>query len=430
MTRGNTALVFPSPFRVSNVGISRSMPMKWISFSLPVPIIVVVCLTMPATCFMQACRPTTASAQEIGKVKPLRPDTLTGISLTDNLSSERPMILVENSNVPWFSATAAMPGSTNSTGPALTFGSQAVLDRCWTADELRGKSENPAKGTVHGGQGPSSPPRLLPLCSPGLLRPELHGSIRAVEVPADKGKPVALTFDLCEANGEKSGYDADIVNILRTHRVKATFFVGGKWMRSHPDRTQQLMADPLFEIGNHSWSHANFSQLSEDQIEREVLWTQAQYEALREELQTRNCALEAGQAEVEKIPRVPELFRFPYGACTSVAQRVVTKCGLPAIQWSIVTGDAASFQTAAGIVRIVQQQIRPGAIIIAHANGRGHGTAAALERLIPELRQNGYQFVTVSELLASGKVIRASECYENRPHDNRRYNLRSTRRKP
>jgi peptidoglycan-N-acetylglucosamine deacetylase len=201
-------------------------------------------------------------------------------------------------------------------------------------------------------------------------------------------------------------------------------------MRSHPDRTQQLMADPLFEIGNHSWSHANFAHLSEDQLEREVLWTQAQYEALREELQTRSCALETGQVEMEKIPRVPELFRFPYGACTSAALRVVTKCGLPAIQWSIVTGDAATFQTAAGIVRIVQQQIRPGAIIIAHANGRGHGTAAALERLIPELRKNGYQFVTVSELLAAGKVIRASECYENRPHDNRRYNLKNTRRKP
>jgi peptidoglycan-N-acetylglucosamine deacetylase len=404
--------------------------MKWISFTLPVPIIVVVCLAMPATGFMQAFRPTTASAQENGQVKPPPPDTLPGISLTDNPSSERPMILVENSNAPWFSATAAMAASTNSAMPALTFGSQAVLDRCWTADELRGKSEIPAKGTVPGGQGPSSPRRLLPLCSPGLLRPELHGSIRAVEVPADKGKPVAFTFDLCEANGETSGYDADIINILRTHKVKATFFAGGKWMRSHPDRTQQLMADPLFEIGNHSWSHTNFAHLSEDQIDREVLWAQAQYEALREELQTRNCALEAGRAEMEKIPRVPELFRFPYGACTSVALRVVTKCGLPAIQWSIVTGDAATFQTAAGIVRIVQQQIRPGAIIIAHANGRGHGTAAALERLIPELRKNGYQFVTVSELLASGKVIRASECYENRPHDNRRYNLKSTRRKP
>jgi peptidoglycan/xylan/chitin deacetylase (PgdA/CDA1 family) len=142
----------------------------------------------------------------------------------------------------------------------------------------------------------------------------------------------------------------------------------------------------------------------------------------------KECAQGTGSNEMDKISRSPRLFRFPYGTCSSAALRLVNQCGLAAIQWSVVTGDAAKSQTAANIARIVLQQARPGAIVIAHANGRGHGTAAAMAQIIPGLRANGYRFVTVSELLASGKPISVAECYENRPHDNRRYD-RKPRRK-
>ena len=109
------------------------------------------------------------------------------------------------------------------------------------------------------------------------LNPELQNSIRRVE-PLDGIKVIALTFDLCESAKEKSGYDADIVNYLRENSVKATFFAGGKWMLSHPDKTMQLIADPLFEIGNHSWSHANFRMIDSDRMDAQILWTQVQYD--------------------------------------------------------------------------------------------------------------------------------------------------------
>jgi peptidoglycan/xylan/chitin deacetylase (PgdA/CDA1 family) len=325
--------------------------------------------------------------------------------------------------------TAAATDQAPATAASLIdFGSQVISERCWTPEELLGKPEDhPVRKQRPTGVA-ASPLPAGPLNRPAPLPPEWYNSIRAVEMPSNGAKLIALTFDLCESNGEISGYDHEIVNTLRTHQIKATFFAGGKWMRSHPDKTQQLMADPLFEIGNHSWSHAHFALISEAEMEREILSTQAQYEVLREDLQSKKCVREVAPAEMEKIPPIPRLFRFPYGTCNPAALGAVNRCGLAAIQWSVVTGDAARSQTAANIVRVVLQQVRPGAIIIAHANGRGRGTAAALTRIIPELRNRGYKFATVSELLASGKAIGVSECYENKSHDNRRYDLKSARK--
>ena len=47
---------------------------------------------------------------------------------------------------------------------------------------------------------------------------------------------IALTFDLCETDGSVAGYDGRIVDLLRAEGVKATFFAGGKWMETHPER--------------------------------------------------------------------------------------------------------------------------------------------------------------------------------------------------
>ena len=231
--------------------------------------------------------------------------------------------------------------------------------------------------------------------------------------PSDGRKVVALTFDLCEAAREISGYDREVVNYLRLNGVKATFFAGGKWMRSHPEKTLQIMADPLFEVGNHSWSHRDFRTLTPEQMEQQILWTQAQYELLWEELHSRPCAQHLDPVAMETIPRVPLLFRFPYGACSAEALQILARNGLAVIQWDIVTGDPARTQTPEGIARIVLQKTRPGSIIVCHANGRGHGTARALPLFVPRLRSMGYEFVTVSELLAGGAPVSTAQCDES-----------------
>jgi peptidoglycan/xylan/chitin deacetylase (PgdA/CDA1 family) len=243
-------------------------------------------------------------------------------------------------------------------------------------------------------------------------------------VPNGGEKLVALTFDLCEKATEVTGYDAELVNLLRAQRVKATFFAGGKWLRTHRERAMQLMADPLFEVGNHAWTHGNLRVLRGQALRDQILWTQAQYELVRERLLALPCAARAGSTAAAHIPSQPVAFRFPYGACGAIALNEVAEAGLYPIQWSVVTGDPAYGQSAERIVRTVLDQVQPGSIVVAHANGRGWHTAQALALLIPALRVRGYRFVTVRELLAAGRPVAVETCYEHRPGDNLRYDQR------
>jgi peptidoglycan/xylan/chitin deacetylase (PgdA/CDA1 family) len=303
----------------------------------------------------------------------------------------------------------------------LSFGSRAVLDACWSSLELQARPGE--EKTQRAASLRAEPPaRLSPVNDPPHcpLTPELRNSIRRVTPEAGR-TPVALTFDLCETAKEIAGYDGAIIDYLRKNNVKATFFAGGKWMRSHPERAMQLMADPLFEVGNHTWTHGNLRVLTGAGMENQILWTQAQYELLREDLEARYLARNGDPLEMEKIPKVPLTFRFPFGTCSPEALETLARLGLPAIQWDVVTGDPSGGQTAEGIIRIVLSRTRPGSIVICHANGRGHGTARALPAFIPELRARGYEFVTVSEILALGRAVAPPECYELEPGDNLRY---------
>jgi len=301
----------------------------------------------------------------------------------------------------------------------LAFGSRAILDACWSREELEADAPRLER------QDPTAVPQnLLTAVDSRIARPplpqSLRNSIRRVR-PVGNGKPVALTFDLCETAGGVSGHDAGIVNYLRANGVRSTFFAGGKWMQTHPEQTLQLMADPLFEIGNHSWTHPNFRELGRSRMEQQVLRTQDQYRLLRSLLESRDCARRAGARAMDDIPREPVLFRFPYGTCNAEALGFLASSGLAAIQWDVVTGDASPNQTAGGIARIVLSRVKPGSIIVCHANRRGHGTAAALPLFVSRLREMGYDFVTVSELLASGTAETSPDCYEERPGDNRKY---------
>ena len=297
----------------------------------------------------------------------------------------------------------------------------AVLQACWTPEQLAG---DPRDKTVtrplndphrHDPPAYTAPKNSLP-----PLPATWRQSIRHIHLPAGE-KAVALTFDLCERAKERAGYDAAVVDYLRAQQLHATFFAGGKWMRSHPEQAKQLMADPLFEIGSHAWSHGNCRLLGGDLLRHQILWPQVEYERLRQKLKALAAKHGVAANAVEEIPRVPLSFRFPYGACRPEALALLAEWGLPAIQWDVVTGDPARGQSAAMIARVVLRRVRPGSIIICHANGRGVHTAAALPLFVPKLRGEGFRFVTVSELLATGPAISSTECYENRPGDNSRY---------
>jgi peptidoglycan/xylan/chitin deacetylase (PgdA/CDA1 family) len=296
-------------------------------------------------------------------------------------------------------------------------GSPDLLRACWTPEQLRGSVSD--KSIQKQAPDPS-PPERITYRKQTILPEKLSGSIRYVK-PRNSEKLVALTFDLCEQANERSGYDADLVNFLRDHQVKATFFAGGKWMRSHPEKTMQLMADPLFEIGNHAWTHGNLRVLKGRKMEDEMTWTQAEYELLREKLLKSKCAAKLSHKAAAAVPPALTAFRFPYGACNSQSLAAINQMGLAAIQWNIVTGDPAKGQTAGNIARTVLNQVQPGSIVVAHANGRGWHTAKALPLIVSKLRARGYRFVKISELLARGEVVATDSCYEIKPGDNLKY---------
>ena len=191
---------------------------------------------------------------------------------------------------------------------SLTFGSQKILSSCWTEADLRGTA---AEKKTSSKRLPPPPPLPPPSCQNALppLPSMLQAHIRAVAPPPGE-KPLALTFDLCEGQGEITGYDGDIVDFLRSRGLKATFFAGGKWLQSHPERGMQLMADPLFEIGNHSWNHPNFKSLSAPQIQEQVVRTMAQYELLWEKLRRKAQSQDIPASEMETILacRLPSAF--------------------------------------------------------------------------------------------------------------------------
>jgi peptidoglycan/xylan/chitin deacetylase (PgdA/CDA1 family) len=292
--------------------------------------------------------------------------------------------------------------------------SRSLLD-LWTPEVLRGR---PGDERITRVRPPDrSPPTSTEVDRLPAIEPSRRGSIRRVRMP-DGEKLVALTFDLCEQADDRTGYDRDVVNYLRDHRVPATFFAGGKWMRSHEDKAMQLMADPDFEIGNHGWTHGNLRVLGGDEMRAQIVWTQAEYALLHAKLAHEADTHGLGDLAA-RVPSQPLLLRFPYGTCSAESLGTVNDLGLDAIQWDVISGDPVKTLSAETIARGVLANARPGSIIVFHANGRTKATAAALPRVVEGLAAKGFGFRTVSALLREGTPETSPQCYDLRPGDNR-----------
>lgn len=195
----------------------------------------------------------------------------------------------------------------------------------------------------------------------------------------DRARPkIAITFDACETT-KTTEFDRGIWSVLIEKQAKATIFLGGKWMESHPEETKMIGASDLVEIGNHSYIHPNFGKLSASQIEDEIRRTQ--------DIQWK---LTGGQGRV---------FRFPYGKYSKTSIKAVAEMGLYPIQWDVASGDPDQKIDAEWMKEIVFSKTQNGSIIIFHINGRGWNTAEALPDIIDGLRERGFELVTVSELM-------------------------------
>lgn len=241
-----------------------------------------------------------------------------------------------------------------------------------------------------------------------------RGTIRSVN-PISDLKYVAITLDYCELCTNINGYQTQVIKLLREENIPATLFISGKWMRSHPEITQQLIVDPLFEIGNHAWSHANMALTPVEVIDRQVLATQMQYKLLRDQIAQK--ALKVGlEQEMKLVPEQPTLFRLPYGRCNEMALQRLQHLGLKVVQWSHVglEGHLATEEECEAFVSKVEN----GSIILLHGNNVPKYTLNFLEKIIPLLRKKGFKFLMVSRLLETGHAEITQEGYFSKPGDN------------
>ncbi len=205
----------------------------------------------------------------------------------------------------------------------------------------------------------------------------------AFEHGARGQKKVALTFDACTTTREPSPYDPRITAELQAMHVPATIFVGGGWAQREAPTLRELARDPLFEIGNHTFTHPHLTQLSDVQIRDELLRTQVKIAAL------------TGHA--------PTLFRPPYGEYDAHVLRVAAELGLTTVEYDLPSGDPDVHATKQSLVSWVLHEARPGSIIVMHINHRRFHTAEALPEIVAGLRLRGFELVTVGDLLRSAR---------------------------
>lgn len=213
---------------------------------------------------------------------------------------------------------------------------------------------------------------------PWLLGPAI-ASAQVIKSGPPACPAVALTFDLCPVR-KGPGYDQALVEYLIEHRIPATFFMSGKWMARHDDQVEHLLGIGFFDVGTHGEAHAHLPLHSADEQ--------------REEISRPVTLLQ------EHYAHESTLFRPPYGEYNDVTVGVVKALGLRFIQWSIESGDPDPSLSTEQILARVTKRVKPGSIVVFHANGKGKQTRDVIERLTTDvLPQKNLKPVTVSELL-------------------------------
>jgi len=189
-----------------------------------------------------------------------------------------------------------------------------------------------------------------------------------------------------ETGKDQPLYNHEIITYLQKEKIPATIFITGLWAEKYPDAVKEIAADPLFEIGNHSFSHKAFvtdcyslPTLAEKDKEADLRRSQ--------EILTRLTG------------KVPRLFRFPGGCYLPEDLKLVERFGLKMVGWTFPSGDAFNGNTEA-IIQNVLAKAKPGAIVVFHLSGGRYApkSAEVIKMIVPELKKRGFEFVTVSNL--------------------------------
>lgn len=194
-------------------------------------------------------------------------------------------------------------------------------------------------------------------------------------------KRLALTFD----DGPNDPHTLHLLDVLAKNNVKATFFVIGNFVKQRPDIVRAVV-DHGHELGNHTFSHPNLIFRSAAETRREIA----------------DCEAAIHDAAGKKAT----LFRPPHGGRRPANLRAIRACGLAPVMWT-VSGYDWSAISAGQIVEKVSRQVRGGDVILLHDGGHlrmgtdRSFTVTATDELVRRYQGEGYQFVTVTEMMNS-----------------------------
>lgn len=189
-------------------------------------------------------------------------------------------------------------------------------------------------------------------------------------------KIVALTFD----DGPDERFTPLILNVLKKHDVKATFFLLGSRLEKYVAVGNRIHKEGHI-IGNHTYWHPDLTRGNVNNL----IWEIEKTEELIE----------------DKLGIKTKLFRAPYGALNETHVEQLKKLGYKGVGWSVDSEDWKSIPKEK-VKENVLNEIHPGAIVLMHSAGHWTqdltGTVEALDELIVFLKKNDYTFVTIPEM--------------------------------
>jgi len=203
------------------------------------------------------------------------------------------------------------------------------------------------------------------------------------EVDCSQEQCVALTFD----DGPSASTTPELLDILAAEEVPATFFVLGSQAQAFGDLIAREVADG-HEVGNHTWQHPDLSALSADQVREEVEHT--------------------NEVVAEVTGSEPTALRPPYGATNDTVAAVAEELGMAQVAWDIDTLDWQHHDPKQTVANAAEATA--GSIVLVH--DIHDTTIEAVPDVIETLREEGFTFVTVSDLL--GQTTPGEVYYQGR----------------
>jgi peptidoglycan-N-acetylmuramic acid deacetylase len=216
------------------------------------------------------------------------------------------------------------------------------------------------------------PGNVPPDADPGA--PERLAKYNAVYIGDVTQKRVYLTFD----EGYENGYTPKILDVLRDNGVKAAFFITGPYLKEHEDLVRRMVEEG-HTVGNHTIHHPSLPTVSDKEMEEEVLGLDRVFS--------------------EKFNKNMKFLRPPKGEYSERSLAVTSKLGYVNVFWSFAYDDwyTDKQRGADYAYNIVMENIHNGAILLLHAVSRDN--AEALDRIIKGVRQEGYEFGCLDELI-------------------------------